>query len=97
VARHYTALRSHLKSDVVAHVVLANSNLPSEPLPEEWHSTPVTAAGDADYGGARLVLLDIVDHHKRYRHDGESLASAVIRLYYERDLQAQTAVSSTLI
>jgi len=86
-ADHYGALRRHLGSDAVAQVVLANSNLPSEPLPEEWRSTPVTAPGDADYGGARLVLLDIVDHEKRYRHDGERLASAVMRLYYERDLR----------
>ena len=96
-ADHYDALRRHLGSDAVAQVVLANSNLPSEALPEEWNSTPVTAAGDADYGDARLVLLDIVDHERRYRHDGESLASAVMRLYYERDLRAQAAMSSTLV
>lgn len=90
-ADHVAALQRHLGRPDVAQVVLANSNLPSEPLPEEWHSTPVTAPGDADYGGARLVLLDIVDHDRRYRHDGERLASAVMRLYYERDLREQAA------
>jgi uncharacterized cofD-like protein len=93
-ADHYGALRRHLKSDAVAQVVLANSNLPSDPFPEEWRSTPVTASGDADYGNARLVLLDIVDHERRYRHDVESLATAVMRLYYERDLRTQPAVDT---
>ena len=88
-ADHLAALQRHLGRPDVAQMVLANSNLPSEPLPEEWRSTPVTAPGDADYGGARLVLLDVVDHERRYRHDGERLASAVMRLYYERDLRAQ--------
>jgi len=74
--------------------VLANSNLPSDPFLEEWRSTPVTASGDADYGNARLVLLDIVDHERRYRHDVESLATAVMRLYYERDLRTQPAVDT---
>jgi uncharacterized cofD-like protein len=90
-ADHVAALQRHLGRPDVAQVVLANSNLPSEPLPEEWRSTPVTAPSDADYGGARLVLLDIVDHDRRYRHDGERLASAVMRLYYERDLREQGA------
>ena len=94
-ADHLAALQRHLGRPDVAQMVLANSNLPSEPLPEEWRSTPVTAPGDADYGGARLVLLDVVDHDRRYRHDGERLASAVMRLYYERDLRAQAAQAAS--
>ena len=90
-ADHLAALQRHMGRPDVVQMVLANSNLPSEPLPEEWKSTPVTAPGDADYGGARLILLDIVDHERRYRHDGERLASAVMRLYYERDLREQAA------
>jgi len=96
-ADHVAALQRHLGRPDVAQVVLANSNLPAEPLPEEWRSTPVTAPGDADYGGARLVLLDIVDHDRRYRHDGERLASAVMRLYYERDLREQAAQAVSTI
>ena len=68
-------------------VVLATSNVPAEPLPTEWRSEPVMAPGDADYGSARLVLADVVDHERRYRHDAERLASAVMRIYYERDLR----------
>ncbi len=90
-ADHVAAIQRHMGRPDVAQVVLANSNLPSEPLPEEWKSTPVIAPDDADYGGARLVRLDIVDHERRYRHDGERLASAVMRLYYERDLREQAA------
>ena len=47
------------------------------------------APGDADYAGARLVLADLVDRELRYRHDSERLAAAVMRQYYERDLQVQ--------
>ena len=88
-AQHYAAIRRHLGRDDVAHVVLANSNLPAEPFPGEWRSQPVPAPGDADYGGARLVLADLVDREVRYRHDSERLAAAVMRQYYERDLRVQ--------
>lgn len=94
-ADHVAAIQRHMGRADVVQMVLANSNLPSEPLPEEWKSTPVLAPGDADYGGARLILLDIVDHERRYRHDGERLASAVMRLYYERDLRAQAEQAAT--
>ena len=94
-AAHYEAIRRHLHDREVADVVLANSNLPSEPLPDEWHSEPVAAPGDAGYGAARLVLADIVDHERRYRHDGERLASAIMRIYFERDLRRQAAASGS--
>jgi uncharacterized cofD-like protein len=86
-ADHYGALRRHLGRDDVANVVLANSNLPAEPLPDEWQSQPVLAPGDADYGAARLVLADLVAPELRYRHDSEQLAAAVMRQYFERDLR----------
>ena len=86
-ADHYAALRRHLQDDALVDVVLANSNLPSDPLNPEWHSDPVLAPGDADYGKARLVLADIVDHERRYRHDGDLLAAVVMRAYFERDLR----------
>ncbi|RLT35613.1 MAG: YvcK family protein [Chloroflexi bacterium] len=86
-ADHYAAIRRHFGRDDIAQVVLANSNLPAEPLPGEWQSTPVLAPGDVDYGGARLVLADLVAPDHRYRHDSERLAAAVMRQYYERDLR----------
>jgi uncharacterized cofD-like protein len=86
-ADHYSAIRRHLGIDRIVDAVLANSNLPSEPLPEEWHADPVMAAGDADYAGARLVLADLVDPEQRLRHDPERIASAVMRLYFERDIR----------
>lgn len=86
-ADHYAAIRKHLGRDDVVKVVLANSNLPGEPLPGEWQSSPVLAPGDADYGAARLVLADLVAPELRYRHDSERLAAAVMRQYFERDLR----------
>ena len=88
-ADHYAALRRHLHDDTLVDVVLANSNLPAEPLNPEWQSEPVLAPGDADYGAARLVLADIVDHERRYRHNGDALAALVMRAYFERDLRVQ--------
>ena len=83
----YQTVRRHLGNRDFADVVLANSNLPAEALPAEWNSEPVVAPGDADYGSARLVLADLVDPARRYRHDSERLASQVMRLYFERDLR----------
>ncbi|MCK9486894.1 MAG: YvcK family protein [Dehalococcoidia bacterium] len=88
-ADHYGAIRRHLPGATVVDAVLANSNLPQQPLPAEWQSTPVLAPGDADYHGARLLLADLVDHEKRYRHNTEALASALMRAYFERDLRSR--------
>ena len=86
-AAHYAAIRRHLGGAQAADVILANSNLPADPLPEEWRSQPVLAPGDADYGSARLVLADLADPALRYHHDSERLAAAVMRQYHERDLR----------
>ncbi|MGE3960481.1 MAG: uridine diphosphate-N-acetylglucosamine-binding protein YvcK [Dehalococcoidia bacterium] len=92
-ADHLAVLRRHLGRDDVCDAVLANSNLPAAPLPAEWNSQPVVAPGDGNYGTARLVLADLVDPEKRYRHDTERLAASVMRAYYERDLRAQVSVA----
>ncbi len=92
-ADHLAVLRRHLGRDDVCDAVLANSNLPAAPLPAEWMSQPVVAPGDGNYGTARLVLADLVDSEKRYRHDTERLAASVMRAYYERDLRAQVSVA----
>jgi uncharacterized cofD-like protein len=92
-ADHYAALRRHLQDDALVDVVLANSNVPADPLNPSWRSEPVLAPGDADYGAARLVLADIVDHERRYRHDGNLLASVVMRAYFERDSRVTTPVA----
>lgn len=88
-ADHLAAIRRHLRRDDVVDVVLANSNIPQEPLPAEWKAAPVMAPGDADYGEARLVLADLVDPEHRHQHNTEALASAVMRAYFERDLRVQ--------
>ncbi|MDP2326773.1 MAG: YvcK family protein, partial [Dehalococcoidia bacterium] len=91
-ADHYATILRHLRAERLVDAVLANSNLPAEPLPAEWQSQPVMAPGDADYAGARLIHADLVDHEKRYRHDGEVLASLVMRTYFERDLRVQAPI-----
>jgi uncharacterized cofD-like protein len=88
-ADHYDAMLHHVRTDRLVDAILANSNLPSEPLPAEWQSTPVMAAGDADYHGAHLILADLVDREKRYRHNSEALASLIMRSYFERDLRVR--------
>ena len=88
-ADHYAAIRRHLGQDAVADVVLANSNLPGAPFPDSWRSEAVAADGEADFGGARLELADLVDYDHRYRHDAERLAAAVMRSYMERDLRRE--------
>ena len=95
-ADHYRVLRDHLGGSAVVDVLLANSNIPQEPLPELWRSQPVLAPGDADYGGARLVLADLVDPENRYRHDSDRLANSVMRLYNERDLRARTTLPAAV-
>ena len=93
-SEHYAAMRRHLNGASLVDVVLANSNLPADPLPEEWRSSAVLAPGDADYGGARLVLADLVEGDHRYRHDSERLAAAVMRQYYERDLRVRAPAAA---
>ncbi len=91
-ADHYAAIRRHIGEGMV-DMILANSNLPSEPLPALWQSEPVLAPGDADYGGARLVLADLVDREKRYRHDAQALSAAIMRAYFERDLRGRAPLA----
>jgi len=95
-ADHYGAIRRHLGQADVADVVLANSNLPGEPLPDTWHSEAVSVNGNADFGGARLELADLVDYDHRYRHDAERLAAAVLRSYMERDLRREPRLRATV-
>ena len=66
---------------------------PSSNVHVSPEAQPVVAPGDGNYGTARLVLADLVDAEKRYRHDTDRLAAAVMRAYYERDLRAQVSVA----
>ena len=96
-ADHYAAIRRHLQDDALVDVVLANSNLPSEPLNPDWHSQPVLAPGDADYGTARLVLADLVDTERRYRHNGETLAAVVMRYVVSAPFRFTEELSGLLL
>ncbi|MEE8338124.1 MAG: gluconeogenesis factor YvcK family protein [Dehalococcoidia bacterium] len=85
--QHYRVIQEHLRGRDFADIVLANSNLPHEALPDDMQSEPVIAPGDSDYGDARLVLADVVDTDNRYRHDSARIAAAVMHAYRERDLR----------
>jgi len=84
---HYRVICEHLGGRDFADVVLANSNLPADALPDSMQSEPVIAPGDTDYGSARLVLADVVDTDNRYRHESDAIAAAIMRIYLERDLR----------
>jgi hypothetical protein len=65
----------------IATVVLANDNIVGESFPPEWKSQPVIADTESSYGDAYLVLADVVDETKRYRHDGDKLVSAILSIF----------------
>ena len=83
--RHYAVLCEHVDASDIATVVLANDNIVSEPFPPEWKSQPVLADFESSYGDAHLVLADVVDDTKRYRHDGDKLVSAILSIFPSLD------------
>jgi hypothetical protein len=45
----------------------------------------VLADFESSYGDAHLVLADVVDDTKRYRHDGDKLVSAILSIFPSLD------------
>ena len=80
-ARHYAALCDHVGVTDIATVILANDNIVDEPFPPEWKSQPVLADVEGNYGDAELMVDDVVDVTKRYRHDGDKLVSAILSIF----------------
>jgi hypothetical protein len=68
--------------------VLANSNI-GDGLPED--SEPVRIDGGNGLR-TRLVSADVVCEENRYHHDAKKLATAIIRLYYDRNHLEQAAL-----
>jgi uncharacterized cofD-like protein len=81
VSDHFETLCRHV-GEGLFDFVLANDNVRG-PLPEAWHSIPVTV-DRMTVDGARVVAADVVAEKNRYHHDSEKLASAVMRLYMGR-------------
>jgi len=81
VGDHVRALERHLGRRTFHHV-LANNNV-SEPLPPNWHSSPVAVNGAGDHE-PRLVVGDVIDETNRYRHDPTKLARTLMRIYEGR-------------
>lgn len=89
VADHVRVLERHIGRRVFHHV-LANNNV-SDHLPAAWHSQPVVVNG-ASAHEPRLVVADVIDEGKRYRHDPEKLARALMQIYYGRSPAQPQAV-----
>jgi hypothetical protein len=63
------------------------------PLPEAWHSNPVTV-DRLVVDGARVITADVVAEKNRYHHDSDKLAGALMRLYLGREPAASPNVAS---
>jgi len=61
-------------------------------LPKEWMSAAVAADGDLP-AEVRICWDDVVQSDKRYHHDPDKLAAALMRLYHDREQYAPEAVS----
>jgi uncharacterized cofD-like protein len=86
VADHIAAIEAHVGRGLV-DIVLSNSNV-AETLPDEWMSRAVTVDAER-IPHVRLVQEDVVREDKRYHHDPDKLAAALIRLYYDREPAAR--------
>jgi uncharacterized cofD-like protein len=82
VADHVAAIERHVGRGLIEYV-LANDNI-TDRLPEAWNSSAVAVNGP-DMPHVRVVLEDVVRVDKRYHHDPNKLAAALIRLYYDRE------------
>jgi uncharacterized cofD-like protein len=85
---HVDVIERHMGKGLL-NAVIANSNLPTTPLPEAWHSSPVVVEGlEGVQAGAalpfRLRLGDVVAEENRYRHDPAKLAATIMGLYDDR-------------
>ena len=87
VLDHVDVIQRHAGQGVI-HAVIANNNLPRDPLPESWNSQPVDGVrnGDPRLNGVRLIESDVVADENRYRHDPDKLAATILRLYDERSV-----------
>lgn len=82
VSDHFATLVSHTGPGLFNYI-LANDNVQG-PLPEAWHSKPVSL--DRQYlDGARVVASDVISEANRYHHDPQKLAAAIMRIYGMRN------------
>ncbi len=79
VQDHYAALAQHVGSGIFTHV-LANSNWEFE-LPPHSDSKMVQPADGVIATPFHLVLDDLVDESKPWRHDPRKLARAILKLF----------------
>jgi uncharacterized cofD-like protein len=91
VSDHFDTLCGHVGEGLFDYV-LANDNVRG-PLPEAWHSNPVTV-DRLVVDGARVITADVVAEKNRYHHDSDKLAGALMRLYLGREPAASPNVAS---
>ncbi len=89
VAEHVQAIIDHAGNGLI-DCVLANDNI-TRVLPSEWQSRPVQPSGPLP-NGISLRLADVVQTDKRYHHDPDKLAQALMRLYDDREQYALAAM-----
>ena len=90
VGDHVRAIIDHAGPSLI-DCVLANDNV-RHGLPAEWMSDAVEPSNDLP-AGVHLRLADVVQADKRYHHDSEKLARAVLRLYHDREQYALRAIA----
>jgi uncharacterized cofD-like protein len=90
VGDHVRAIIDHAGPNLI-DCVLANNNV-ERGLPEAWMSEAVETDGDLP-PGMRLRYADVVQSDKRYHHDPEKLARALMLLYDDREQYALVSLS----
>jgi uncharacterized cofD-like protein len=82
VSDHYQTLSEHVHANLFQYVI-ANDNISSKSLPQEWHSEPVRIDQER-LDGAVVLSGDVISEENRYHHDPKKLAALLNRIYYER-------------
>jgi uncharacterized cofD-like protein len=94
VSDHYQTLVEHVNANLFQYVI-ANDNISSKRLPQEWHSEPVRI-DQQRLDGAVVLSGDVISEENRYHHDPAKLAALLTKLYYERPELAQPAKEPAL-
>ncbi len=83
VEDHIEVIERHTVAHLFASV-LANSNIVADP-PEDWNFTQVTRRPDteAQPEGCRVVMADVVDEDRPWRHDPDKLSRVLMEQYFE--------------
>jgi 2-phospho-L-lactate transferase/gluconeogenesis factor (CofD/UPF0052 family) len=94
VGAHVRAIERHTRPGLFG-VVMANANRAGELLPALRWVAPTLAAEDGRGSTAvELVLADMIDVERPWRHDSEKLAAALLELLEQRRLSSSNGRNS---